>query len=892
MRTGGPERREAIADLLSGNRALEELHERIAEARTAYEAVLLDGAAEARRLMQEGGGLPLAEAETTEDVDAFVEALRVRAFRAAGRIQTTEADLVAATGKLEEHRELLDSARRVLVEQEPEVPEITELPPERLEPPAAGEEDVDVPEPDVVSDEDAAEPGIEVEATPAPPERVVPVVVPLSDAERELIELQEDGLRIDVIRLERHVELDRLRKRSAGIAREVAALPGPVIDLQLERWGVRREAVAAREQGGLLNVTVGLLDLELYFLGYDHARALWADPAAVREQVRARVLSGREGAAGPQSPRGLFLGVVLLGILLTVLGRRVRPMLLAWRPRDRGDALGRAALLAALPLIPASGVCALLAWTDAVPPALIALFSFGAIAPVTAAVVVALADHLFVAGGETTAGAARYLRTMVRLGTGLASSVLVAASVLPLFGFPAAVRARVGELLIGLLVVNWVLLSIQRQALLEVIGATGDPQKMGVLRAGIRRLYQAFVGGPVIVFVLHALGYQNLASFLVRGGLITLGVLLFAPWVYSRMASLLKAAFGYPNGGGWLALSPQASKAAVRTIAPLLMLLFVFITVSLIASGWGYGDLGANLVNAITWPLLKVGGSRISAGSLLLLSVTISGTVLVSRWVITLLRTHVYPLYDLDAGMRATVDTLTRYMIIGVGSLVSLDAVGVGTGVITVFAGVIGIGLGFGSQTLLANFMAGVILLVARPVAVDSVIEVGGIIGRVVRISGYATVIRTLDNVTVIVPNAEIINTHVVNWNIDTPHVRLQLVVGVAYGSDTTLVKKLLKKAASEHPQVLVDPPPIVRFDDFGDSALLFTLLPWTWDIDGRYVIASDLRFRIDELFKENGVEIPFPQRDLHIRTGDGTVQLGTVEIATQKGWEVRPSGD
>jgi small-conductance mechanosensitive channel len=115
------------------------------------------------------------------------------------------------------------------------------------------------------------------------------------------------------------------------------------------------------------------------------------------------------------------------------------------------------------------------------------------------------------------------------------------------------------------------------------------------------------------------------------------------------------------------------------------------------------------------------------------------------------------------------------------------------------------------------------------------------------------------------------------------------LVVGVAYDSDTTLVRKLLLRAASEHPQVLPDPPPIVRLDDFGDSSLTFTLLPWTWDLDGRFVIASDLRFEIARLFAEHGVEIPFPQRDLHIRSGDGSVRLETLEIAKAKGWEVRP---
>lgn len=887
LRVGGPERRQALADLLARSRSLEELLERISEARAAHEAVLLDGVTEVRRLILEAGNrLPMDEAETTAEVDEFIEALQVRAVLASTRGSAAEADLTAATEKLAEHRGLLDIARRVLVEQEPELPALSELAARR------GAEQLEVATGEDVPDLPAGR-GPDGEVEDIEDEQVVeePIVVPLSDAERELLELDEELLRTDVTRLERQVELDRLRQRTAELAKEVTNLPGPVVDHQLERWRTWRETVAAREQGGLLNVSEGLLDPIVYLAAYFHAASLFSDTSTVQDDVRKRVLAERPEGTGPTSPRGLLVGVLLLAGLLSLLARRLGPLLRRWRPRDQGDALGRVAILAALPVLPASGVCALLAWTDAVPPALMALFSFGAIAPVTAAVVVAVGDQLFQPSKHTSAGAARYLRNLVRFGTGVACLVLIGASILPLLGFPADVRARIGELLIGLLVFSWVLLTIQRQALLEVIGAQGLPDEIGVLRSGIRRLYQVFAAGPVIVFGLHALGYENLAAFLARGGVITLGVLLLAPWFYSRMALLLKAALGYPNGGGWLALSKDGARAAIRTVAPLMMLLFAFITLSLIASGWGYGDLGGNLAGALTWPLLKVGGSRISAGSVLLLAGTVSATVLVSRWVVSLLQEHVYPLYDLDKGMRATVDTLTRYTIVALGTVAGLDAVGVGTGVITVFAGVVGIGLGFGSQTLMANFISGVILLVARPVSVDSVIEVGGIVGRVVRISSYATVIRTLDNLTVIVPNAEIINTHVVNWNIDTPHVRLHLAVGVAYGSDTKLVQKLLHQAAEEHPQVLRSPGPIVRFDDFGDSALLFTLLPWTWDLDGRFVIASDLRLRIDELFTEHGVEIPFPQQDLHIRGGDGTVQLDTVRVATRNGWEVRDDG-
>jgi len=894
LRTGGPERRQAVADLLARNRSLEELLERISEARASHEAALLDGITQARRLVIEAGGmLPLEEANTTEAIDVFVEELRVRAIRARSRLEATEADLINARARLEEYRELLDAARRVLIEQEPELPEIVEIAARRADDPdpAAAERDPedapDLPPVDLEDVEGVED--VEGEQVEAPVPEEPP---PLSDAERELLELKEELLRNDVTRLERQVELDRIRERTAEVAAEVAALPSPVVRLQLDRWETWRQDVAAREQGGLLNKSTGLFDAKVYEQAIAHTRDLLADRERVRADVLSRLQAKRPEGTGPTSPGGLLFGVLLLGILLTVLARRISPPLLGWRPRDQGDALARAALLAALPVLPASGVCALLAWTDALPSALLALFTFGAIAPVTAAVVVAVADHLFRPRGATTVGASRYLRSLVRFGTGLASLVLVVASALPLLGYPTVVRARMGQLLIGLLVVNWVLLTIQRQALLEVIGANGSPKEIGILRTGIRRLYQVFAAGPVIVYGLHALGYWNLAGFLVRGGLITLGVLLLAPWFYSRTAALLKAALGYPNGGGWLALSKEGARAAARTIAPLLMLVFVFVTLSLIASGWGYGDLFGNLKSALTWPLLTVGGSRISGGSILLLGGIVSATFLVSRWVVALLQAHVYPLYDLDKGMRATVDTLTRYTIMALGTIGGLDAVGVGTGVITVFAGVIGIGLGFGSQTLMANFISGVILLVARPVSVDSVIDVGGIVGRVVRISSYATVIRTLDNHTVIVPNSEILNSHVVNWSIDNPHVRLNLGVGVAYGSDTKLVRKLLLQAAEEHPQILAAPGPMVRFDDFGDSALVFTLLPWTWDLDGRYIIASDLRFRIDELFAEHGVEIPFPQQDLHIRGGDGTVQLSPIEIAAKRGWDVRPDAE
>ena len=337
------------------------------------------------------------------------------------------------------------------------------------------------------------------------------------------------------------------------------------------------------------------------------------------------------------------------------------------------------------------------------------------------------------------------------------------------------------------------------------------------------------------------------------------------------------------DGGGWLALEPDGAKAAYQTVAPLILFGVGGVSLVLIAAGWRSGEKLGTLGSLITRPFVEVGGSHVSVGSVLLFAVTLVVTLLVSRQVTRLLHAAIYPLYDVDKGMRATLDTLARYLVLVTGVVVGLDVVGVGIGFLTVFAGIIGIGIGFGSQTLANNFISGLILLFARPVAVDDVIEVNGLNGRVVRISAYATVVRTLDNLNVVIPNSDLVSGQVVNWSVDDPRVRLSIVVGVAYGSDVPLVKRLLLEAADADPRVLRRPKPLVRFDDFGNSALTFTLLPWTAEPDLRFQIASAIRMRVDGLFREHGVEIPFPQQDVHIRAGDGTLA-----IAMERGLEVQ----
>ncbi len=181
-------------------------------------------------------------------------------------------------------------------------------------------------------------------------------------------------------------------------------------------------------------------------------------------------------------------------------------------------------------------------------------------------------------------------------------------------------------------------------------------------------------------------------------------------------------------------------------------------------------------------------------------------------------------------------------------------------------AGAIGLGLGFGLQNILSNFFSGLILLMEKPIAINDLIEVENTIGFVHRIRARSTTLRTRDNITVIIPNTDLISDRVINWSHQDVRTRICIDVGVAYGSDVSMVRKILLKVAGDHGLTLKKPAPDVLFMNFGDSSLDFRLHVWTRDLQAVPRIASDLRFAVDANFRSHGVEIPFPQRDLHVK--------------------------
>lgn len=224
---------------------------------------------------------------------------------------------------------------------------------------------------------------------------------------------------------------------------------------------------------------------------------------------------------------------------------------------------------------------------------------------------------------------------------------------------------------------------------------------------------------------------------------------------------------------------------------------------------------------------------------------------------------------SLEEGAAASFQSLSYYALAVAFLLIALRSANIPLTIFTLLGGAFAIGLGFGSQNVIANFLSGLILLVERPIKVGDMIEVDGTLGRVESIGLRATRVRTFDNIHIILPNSSFLEKNVVNWNLRDDIVRGQVNVGVAYGSNTREVERLLLQAASEQRLVLEDPEPTVLFRDFADNALAFRLYFWirARNVLDRVRLESDIRYRIDELFRESDVVIAFPQRDVHLDT-------------------------
>ena len=392
----------------------------------------------------------------------------------------------------------------------------------------------------------------------------------------------------------------------------------------------------------------------------------------------------------------------------------------------------------------------------------------------------------------------------------------------------------------------------------------------GIFWPALRLIFALFL---ISVPVVSLAGYSFLATFalgrLIYTAIVVGAALLAHVAVREFLATLLTPG-GKPFRLVSRSLGLREGSARIALFwTGLFIDLLIFVPVAyllLISYGLPAGVVNLWLRDIVTG--IQIGGVTISlvdialAAVALVVALIITGSV--RRWLAEKVLSHT----RLDAGLRNSIAAGVGYVGVAISILLAIAVAGLDLSNLALVAGALSVGIGFGLRAVVENFVSGLLLLIGRPIKEGDWIVAGGHEGTVKRISVRSTEIETFDRASVIVPNSELIAQPVMNWTYKNRMARIILNVGVAYGSDTKKVRDLLLECAKAQERVLSYPDPYVIFHGFGDSALNFQLRCYVPDTDYFLSTKSDLNFAIDEAFRANGIEIPFPQRDLHLRSG------------------------
>ncbi|WP_075351586.1 mechanosensitive ion channel family protein [Algoriphagus marinus] len=275
------------------------------------------------------------------------------------------------------------------------------------------------------------------------------------------------------------------------------------------------------------------------------------------------------------------------------------------------------------------------------------------------------------------------------------------------------------------------------------------------------------------------------------------------------------------------------------------------------------------LEEIMNFSLFNLGDSKLTIGLVLTLILSFVVLFIGAEWIRKLIVNKILSRYRLDVGTRKSIGTMIKYFLILAGIFSILQTNGLDLSAFGILAGAVGVGIGFGLQNITNNFISGLIILFEQPIKEGDRIEVGDVSGDVIKISARSTMIVTNDNISIIVPNSQFIDSQVINWSHNDRNIRFNFPVGVSYKEDPEKIKRILLDVAKHNSGVLNLPEPDVLFEEFGDSSLNFSLRVWTSEYINRpKVLKSQLYYEIFRIFKEEGVEIPFPQRDLHMKSG------------------------
>jgi len=271
---------------------------------------------------------------------------------------------------------------------------------------------------------------------------------------------------------------------------------------------------------------------------------------------------------------------------------------------------------------------------------------------------------------------------------------------------------------------------------------------------------------------------------------------------------------------------------------------------------------------------ITLGSTSFTVGGIFIFFFVIWSSTVISKIIRAILEKDVLNKLSLGKGVPRTISVMVGYTLVTLGVFFAVSVAGIPMTSLTLLIGAFGVGIGFGLQNIFNNLVSGLILLFERPIQIDDTIEVGTLIGKVKSMGIRSSHVRTFDGAEVIVPNGNLISNEVVNWTLSDQQRRIEVIAGVAYGSDPHMVQKLFMNELEKHPDIIQNPLPQVYFQSLGESSLDFRLLFWTSNFGDWLRIQSDIVFKVHDILKENNIEIPFPQRDLHLRSVDQSIVI------------------
>lgn len=280
------------------------------------------------------------------------------------------------------------------------------------------------------------------------------------------------------------------------------------------------------------------------------------------------------------------------------------------------------------------------------------------------------------------------------------------------------------------------------------------------------------------------------------------------------------------------------------------------------------------IIYSLAEPIVNLGSNSFSIIQIAILIGLFLGLLSLTKVLRNVLRSRVLHFTGMNQGDQETIATIANYTLIFIGSILLLQLWGLDLGSLTVFAGVLGVGIGLGLQGIAKEFVSGLVLIFERPIQVGDFINVGEFMGTVERISVRSTEIRTIERLSIIVPNSHFLEKEVINWSHGSPVALIKLPVRIAYNSDLKKVRQALLDAAKDHPEIVSEPHPNVLFKSYAENYLNLDLVAWISEPKRQVLIKSDIYFRIDEIFRERHIEVPYPRQELHLRSGNLPVEF------------------